>query len=327
MTDEFLADIVDLDVEFRTGREPISAVDGFSLRIRQGEIVGIVGETGSGKSTVARALIGLLPDNATVRGTRLSLSGVDVMQASEASLRRIRGVHVGFIPQNPFGALNPTLKIRRQFRNVIKAHTRRPKDEVDQSARSLLEKVGIREPERVLDGYAHELSGGMAQRVVIAMALSLGPELVIADEPTTGLDVTIQRQILDLLASVTRQENRSALLVTHDVGVVAQNCDRVVVMYAGQVLEVGPVASVLVNPRHPYTRGLLGSVPRRGHPLVRLKGSMPTHRERAPDRCIFFDRCTWEKDERCSVERPQLQEVGEDHQVASFCELPSWDRP
>jgi len=267
-----------------------------------------VGESGCGKSATVRTVLGLVRYPGRVVEGEVLLDGKDLLRASKRELRQVRGDKIGFVAQNPFAALNPILKIERQFHNVITAHRgRSSKSSTRRQAREMLVAVGIPGPDRILDGYAHELSGGMAQRVVIAMALVLDPQLVIADEPTTALDVTIQGQILDLLKRKSVDEGRSLVLVTHDLGVVAQYCDRVVVMYAGKVVETGPVKEVLGGPSHPYTLGLLRSVPRRGTKVQPLPGRVPSLIN-YPVGCPFASRCTFAI-ERCTEEAPELSPV------------------
>jgi oligopeptide/dipeptide ABC transporter ATP-binding protein len=222
------------------------------------------------------------------------------------ALRSVRGAEIGFVSQNPFGVLNPILTVADQFYDRFKAHRRGVTEaESRKAARGMLEAVGISASDRVLSGYAHELSGGMAQRVAIAMALILDPRLIIADEPTTALDVTVQKQILDLLRSLIAGSARSMLLVTHDLGVVAQYCDEVIVMYAGTVVESGPVETVLISPEHPYTDALIRSVPRRGYPIEALPGRAPSLLAQ-PVGCPLHDRCKHALD-TCAIARPELE--------------------
>ncbi|MCY3952495.1 MAG: ABC transporter ATP-binding protein [bacterium] len=310
-----LMEVSDLRVQFRSRRRTVHAVNGVSFSIGEGETVGLVGETGCGKSATVRAIIGLLKSPGRVTAGSVRLEGTDLVGLQPRQLRRIRGASIGFVPQNPFGALNGVLRIERQFANVIRAHGRGRRGEIRSTALDMLDAVGIADPERVLRGYAHELSGGMAQRVVIALAMVLNPRLVVADEPTTGLDLTIQRQILDLIRDLAETEARSMLLVTHDVGVVAQYCSRVLVMYAGQVVEAGPVRRVLTAPAHPYTEALLAAVPRRGERLAGAQGTVPTLLELPPG-CFYYDRCQYRSDPRCATEAPVLREVGPGHWAA-----------
>jgi len=284
------------------------AVDGVDFTVGRGSFVGLVGESGSGKSTVVRSLVRLLRPPGEIRGGRVVFEGRDLMRIRESEMRRLRGAKISFITQNPFAVLHPVLQIRKQFRNFIAAHRTMARSEIDSVALQQLESVRIKDPQRVLHGYAHELSGGMAQRVVIAMALALKPSLVIADEPTTALDVTVQRQILELMRLLIADQHRSLLLVTHDVGIVAQYCDHVVVMFSGTVVESGPVSRVLLEPQHPYTQRLLQSV-KSGLDII------PTTDEyagelAAPSGCPYRLRCPHVMD-HCSVERPQPRRSGD----------------
>lgn len=254
-------EVTGLVTDFVSRHQSIRALHGVSFEVGESEVVGIVGESGSGKSTVVRSIIKLLMAPGRVTEGRVDFYGQPLLDLRERELRKIRGKDIGFVAQNPFSALNPVLRIEKQFENIAKAHDF-PRSELRRQALDLLEATGVKDAERVLDGYAHELSGGMAQRVVIAMALFLNPRLVIADEPTTALDLTVQRQVLDTLTRLTVGSGRSMLIVTHDLGVVAKYCDRVLVMYQGRLVEQGPVSRVFVAPEHEYTASLLDSVVR-----------------------------------------------------------------
>lgn len=252
--------VQDLVTEFHSRGGITRALHGISFDVGANEVVGIVGESGSGKSTVVRSVIKLLmPPGRVMEGTA-EFHGQDLIRLPERQIRHIRGKEIGFVAQNPFSALNPVVRIEKQFANIAKAHGLRADAELRGRALDLLASSGVNEPERVMRGYAHELSGGMAQRVVIAMALYLNPRLVIADEPTTALDLTVQRQVLDTLTRLTKGSGRSMLIVTHDLGVVANYCDRVLVMYRGRIVEHGSVSEVFVHPKDPYTVSLLDSV-------------------------------------------------------------------
>ncbi|WP_190814458.1 ABC transporter ATP-binding protein [Saccharopolyspora pogona] len=266
---ERVLEVRNLAVRIDSPDGTVHPVKGVDLDLYKGEIVGIVGESGCGKSTTVKGILKLLGPNSTVTADKIEFAGnIDIARASPKQMRHIRGEKIGFVAQNPFGSLNPIYSIERQFYEVQRAHsTGVKKARSREIALAMLKSVGISAPERVLDGYAHQLSGGMAQRVVIALATTLSPAILMADEPTTGLDATVQAQILDLISGLVRDDGRSMLLVTHDLGVIAQYCQRVIVMYAGEVVETGPVMDVMVDPRHEYTRSLIRSVPKPGEKL------------------------------------------------------------
>ena len=313
-----LLEVKNLHTRFDTHRGVVRAVNGISFQIREGELVGLVGETGCGKSVTVRSVLGLVRSPGRIAEGEISYDGIDLRSLSRHDFRKLRGTGISFVPQNPWGALNPILRIERQFRNVIRAHTDASRQECWDMGLAMLQKVGIQGPERILKGYAHQLSGGMAQRVVMAIALVLNPRLVIADEPTTGLDVTIQRQILDMVIQLLEEERRAMLLVTHDLGVVAQYCHRVIVMYAGKIVEEGPVAEVFVDPAHPYTQALLAAIPRPGHKLVSLRGRVPSLID-YPTGCPFHDRCDFAF-APCSGEEPLLRSVSAGRHFACHLE-------
>lgn len=306
-----MLEVRDLRTHFLTRRGAVQAVNGVSFDVPDGAIVGVVGESGCGKTATVRSILGLLqPPGKVVDGSAV-LDGVDLVAMPRGKLRRLRGNSIGFIAQNPFGALNPILTIERQFHAMVRAHRSgaRSRDS-HRMAVQTLSAVGIPDPPRVLSGYAHQLSGGMAQRVVIAMSLLLDPQLVVADEPTTALDVTIQRQILELVKSLLAETDRSMLLVTHDLGVVATYCDLVIVMYAGKVVETGPVTDVFTRPAHPYTLALLEAIPQRGHELLSLKGRVPDLID-YPPACPYEPRCRFSF-ERCTEVEPELEPSEDD---------------
>ncbi|MDZ4288650.1 MAG: ABC transporter ATP-binding protein [Prosthecobacter sp.] len=262
----------DLKIEFRRhGGQPLQAVKGISLDLKQGETLAVVGESGSGKSATALAFARLLPEPpAKITASELSVVGHDVLAMNERELRKIRGKEIAYIFQEPTTSLNPVLTVRTQIGEALALH--RP-DIRDRDAEILnwLRRVGITEPEKRLRAYAHELSGGMQQRVMIAMALCCHPKLLIADEPTTALDVTIQKQIMDLLADLRRSLNMSMILITHNFGIIRDVADRVAVMFRGQIVETGPTRDILNNPKHPYTQALLACIPRMGAKQKRLR--------------------------------------------------------
>lgn len=308
-----LLEIEDLHVEFRTDEARVEAIDHVSLGLDKGETLGIVGESGCGKSVTAFSVMGLLPDYAEVTG-RVLFRGEELLSKSEAELQRIRGDRLSIIFQEPLTSLNPVFTIEEQLAEVFRIHHRLDRGErVRQKVQELLSRVGIPNPERQMKSYPHQLSGGLRQRAMIAMALACRPDVLIADEPTTALDVTIQAQILVLMKELQKEVGSGLIMITHDLGVIAQTADMVAVMYAGQVVEYTDVRSLFRNPRHPYTRGLLETVPRMTGEQDRLneiKGMVPDMTS-VPAGCRFADRCPWRFD-RCDVP-PELMHVGEAH--------------
>ena len=301
-----LLQVIDLHTEFRTGAGIVRAVDGISYTVDQGETVAIVGESGSGKSVGALSILRLIPDppGRITRGEVL-FAGRDLMKLSDAQMREVRGGDIGMIFQEPMTSLNPVLTVGRQITETLEQHRR-----ADPAKRAveLLSLVGIADPARRLKQYPHELSGGMRQRIMIAMALSCDPKLIIADEPTTALDATIQAQILELMNGLTRRLNVALIIITHNLGVVARYANRVNVMYAGRIVESGRAAAIYAQPRHPYTMALLRSVPRLDRPrrarLDPIDGQPPdlTHLDSG---CAFRPRCRFAT-EACAVARPRL---------------------
>ena len=289
-----LLDVVDLRISFETERGTVTAVDGVSFSVAQGEVVGIVGESGCGKSVTAESILQLLDPSSTRYTGQMNFAGEDLFGFDEEVMRQIRGNRVAMIFQDPMSALNPVFTIGDQLTEAILAHRKIGKRRARSAAVELLQKTGIPEPERRMRQYPHQLSGGQRQRVMIAMALSCEPELLIADEPTTALDVTTQAQILRLLINLKDEFNAGIVFITHDLGVVAEICDRVVVMYLGQVVESTDVNTLFDNPAHPYTRGLMASTPDiDSDPSVDLPiipGSVPTLHN-VPAGCRFADRC------------------------------------
>ena len=264
--------IRDLNIEFRRhGAEPLKAVQGLSLDLQSGESLAIVGESGSGKSATALALARLLPEPpATISASELRLNGHDILHMSERQLQRVRGKEIAYVFQEPSTSLNPVLTVRTQIAESLRLHRPEVKD-LDAEIIRWLDKVGIIDPQKRLHAYAHELSGGMQQRVMIAMALCTQPRLLIADDPTTALDVTIQKQIMDLLAQLRRDLGMSMILITHNFGIIRDVADKVAVMFRGKVVEQGPVEQILRHPQHPYTQALLACVPRMGAKQARLR--------------------------------------------------------
>ena len=302
-----LLDIKNLSVEFPTRRGRVRAVEGVDLSIDEGEVVGIVGESGSGKSVSALAVMGLVAEPGRVEAERLSFDGRDLRALGAAERRAITGRDVAMIFQEPMTSLNPCFTVGFQIAEALAVHEGGSRRARRRRVIELLEQVGIPDARSRLNAYPHQLSGGMNQRVMIAMAIACNPRLLIADEPTTALDVTIQRQILDLLLDLQRQRGMALILITHNMGVVAQTAQRVVVMYAGQVMEEGKAADIFVRPRHPYTAALLDALPERAEGKKRLAaipGVVPGLSDR-PSGCLFNPRCRYASD-RCLAERPPL---------------------
>ncbi|MCV2490618.1 ABC transporter ATP-binding protein [Geodermatophilus sp. YIM 151500] len=328
-----LLEVDDLCVRLRTPRGPAAVVNGLSYTVGEGETVAVVGESGSGKSVSVLALLGLLPTrSATVTGRAL-LRGEDLLTLPDDRLRRIRGAGVGMVFQDPMTSLNPVLTVGRQLVEGIRAHADVPRPAARDRAAELLGEVGLPDPRRALDRYPHELSGGMRQRVMIAIALSNSPSLLIADEATTALDVTVQAQILELVERLQRDHGTGVVWITHDLGVVAGIADRVLVMYGGRCVEDGTADDVLERPAHPYTRGLLGALPdlaldRDDGELATVPGTPPPPTD-LPEGCVFWPRCPVRGDPRCETEQPPLAPVlrgghGHDrreppHRAATWC--------
>lgn len=310
-----LLDVVDLRTSFETERGTVTAVDGVSFTVDQGEVVGIVGESGCGKSVTAESILQLLDPSSTRYSGQMNFGGEDLLTFDDEAMRRIRGNRIAMIFQDPMSALNPVFTIGDQLTEAILAHRKVGKRGARSAAVELLEKTGIPEPERRMRQYPHQLSGGQRQRVMIAMALSCDPELLIADEPTTALDVTTQAQVLRLLIELKDEFNAGILFITHDLGVVAEICDRVVVMYLGEVVESTDVHTLFDNPAHPYTRGLMASTPHVGSdPTVDLPiipGAVPTLHN-VPSGCRFADRCPFVLPE-CREKAIELEVLSPDH--------------
>ncbi|HZZ19656.1 MAG TPA: ABC transporter ATP-binding protein [Opitutaceae bacterium] len=330
MSDTPLLSVSNLVVGFESGGKVLRAVDGVSFDVRKGRTLGIVGESGCGKSVTAFSIMRLLPQpHGRILDGSIFFEGGDLVRATEPELHQIRGGRIGMVFQEPLSALNPVQTIGKQLSEVILLHKQVSKRQALSEAVTLLGKVGIPSPEVRVSEYPHQLSGGMRQRVVIAMALSCNPSLLIADEPTTALDVTIQAQILDLMLSLQRELGMAIVLITHDLGVIAQVCDDVVVMYAGQVAEQGTVEDIFRKPTHPYTRGLLASVPRlttlRKSRLPTIEGAVPMLNEMPPG-CRYQNRCPY-AEARCGVARPPLETMTQTHAVSCvrWNELPPFE--
>ncbi len=306
------------------------AVNGITFDIARGETLGVVGESGCGKSVTSLAILGLLARNGRVTGGRAVFEGKDLIRQSDRALRRIRGREIAMIFQDPMTSLNPVLTIGRQIREALETHFDMNRKEANARAAELIDRVGIPSARVRLEDYPHQFSGGMRQRAMIAMALACRPKLLIADEPTTALDVTIQAQILALLRELIAEEDAALILITHDLGVVAGMCERVNVMYAGMFMETGTAERLFASPRHPYTLGLLQSVPRldaaRRARLQPIEGA-PPNMLNPPTACPFQPRCRYEVD-ASRREVPALVEIEPDHMVACFNPVPAdeWDR-
>jgi peptide/nickel transport system ATP-binding protein len=296
-----------LRVEFPTRRGLLVAVDDVSFSIAPGEVLGVVGESGAGKSLTGAAIIGLIDPPGRIGAGQVLLDGRRIDNLPAEAMRRVRGREIGAVFQDPLTSLNPLYTIGRQLIETITTHLDMSPAQATQRALDLLAEVGISAPKRRIDHYPHQFSGGMRQRVVIALALAAKPKLIIADEPTTALDVSIQAQIIALLKRLCRDHGTAVMLITHDMGVIAETADRVAVMYAGRIVEVGPVADVIHQPQHPYTRGLMGSIPSivdERDQLAQIDGAMP-RLTAIPAGCPFHPRCAYAFD-RCRVERPEL---------------------
>ncbi|MEA2756917.1 MAG: peptide/nickel transport system ATP-binding protein [Aliidongia sp.] len=307
-----LLDVAHLTVALPTRRGMLTALDDVSFSIKSGEVLGVVGESGAGKSLTAAAIIGLLEPPLKQTGGEIRLEGERIDNLPAEALRRIRGKRIGAIFQDPLTSLNPLYTIGRQLTETIRTHLPVSGAEAEARAIRLLDEVGIPAARERIAAYPHHFSGGMRQRVVIALALAANPRLIVADEPTTALDVSTQAQIISLLKRLCRDHGTAIMLVTHDMGVIAETADRVAVMYAGRVVEIGPVREVVQAPRHPYTVGLMGSIPAIGHSLDRLRqidGAMP-RLDAIPSGCAFNPRCPQIFD-RCRQERPNLLPSGE----------------
>lgn len=306
-----LLEVKDLRVEFPSRRGTLVALDGISFDIAPGEVLGVVGESGAGKSLTGAAIIGLLEPPGRIGGGEIRLEGRRIDNLPPEAMRQLRGRRIGAIFQDPLTSLNPLYTVGRQLVETIRTHLPMSERQARERAIALLADTGIPAPEARFDQYPHQFSGGMRQRVVIALALAAEPKLIVADEPTTALDVSIQAQIISLLKRVCREHGAAVMLVTHDMGVIAETCDRVAVMYAGRIAEIGPVGEVIHRPAHPYTKGLMGSIPAMDEDrerLLQIDGAMP-RLNAIPTGCAFNPRCAHAVD-RCRTERPELMAAG-----------------
>ncbi|MEB2317610.1 MAG: ABC transporter ATP-binding protein [Pseudomonadota bacterium] len=319
-----LLQVRDLTTRFRTDRGVVTAVDRVSFDLAGGETLAIVGESGSGKSVTALSILRLIPNPpGEITSGEILFDGQDLLRLTDSGIRAIRGNRIAMIFQEPMSSLNPGITIGRQVAEPINQHHQVPWKQAEEMAAELLARVRIPDARRRLSHYPHQFSGGMRQRVMIAMALACRPRLIIADEPTTALDVTVQAQVLDILKELTRETGASLILITHDLGVVARYADKVAVMYAGRIVESAPARELYGRPSHPYTRGLMASVPRldsdTSQRLVPIEGQ-PPDLSTLPDGCSFAPRCALAFD-RCRRDRPILEPVGPDHFKACFADV------
>lgn len=322
---EKVLEVKDLHVSFQTYAGEVKAVRGVNFEVKKGETVAIVGESGCGKSVTAQAIMQILPESVTRYKTGVILfNGQDLLKKNEKEMLRIRGNEMGMIFQDPMTSLNPTMKVGVQIAESLIRHQEMSKPAARECAIEMLRLVGIPQPDKRVDQYPHEFSGGMRQRAMIAVALACEPRLLIADEPTTALDVTIQAQILELIKDIQKKTGTSIILITHDLGVVAGISDRIAVMYAGQVIETGTVDEIFYNPQHPYTKGLLKSVPRlhmnKSQPLHPILGT-PPDLIRPPQGCSFFARCEYAM-EICRHHAPQMEKLNKQQYTACWLHHP-----
>jgi len=320
LTEEPLLKVQNLKVHFHTLRGVVHALERVSFSLNRQETLGLAGETGCGKSVTARSILRLIDPPGRIVSGNISFDGQNLLALNEAEMRKIRGSKISMIMQEPKMSLNPVIRVGEQIAETLIIHDRSlNRRSAKQLSIDMLAQLGIADPTRIVRRYPHELSGGMCQRVMIAMMLVTRPQLLIADEPTSALDVTIQAQILELIQKLIREIKTSVLMITHDLGVMAETCDRVAIMYAGDMVETGSVRSVLKDPQHPYTQGLLQTVPDKSNPdqpLFSIKGNVPSLLQPQTN-CRFAPRCEYVMD-RCRQELPQLYSLDGDHQAACF---------
>jgi peptide/nickel transport system ATP-binding protein len=314
-----LLEVRDLFLEFKTSRGRLKALNGITFDVQSGEVFGLVGETGCGKTVTGLSVLRLLPRSASITGGQVIFEGVDLLTLGRSEIESVRGKKIAMIFQDPSTSLNPVFTVGSQIERVIHQHMKVTKQQAAAKALEVLAAVGLPDVERIMSSYPHQLSGGMQQRVMIAMALSCNPRLLIADEPTTSLDVTIQAQILRLLRGLQKKFDVSVILITHNLGVIAQTCDRLAVLYGGRVAESGSTRDIFNSPQHPYTRGLINAIPRpgsRGKKMATVPGMVPSN-PGAMTGCTFAPRCEFAF-ERCRAESPPLFEVRKGHLSACF---------
>lgn len=314
MVDKLL-DVKNLKTEFHTDKGNLTAVNDVSFYVNNEEVVGLVGESGSGKSVTSLSLLRLLPENGEISEGEILLEGRNLREMNKKEMRSIRGSDIAIIFQDPMSSLNPVLRVGEQLMECTKLHLKYKNDQAREHAIDMIKRVGIPVPEDIMNRYPHQLSGGMSQRIMIAMAMSCNPKLLIADEPTTALDVTIQAQVMELMLELKEKNKIGVLLITHDLGVVAEMCDRVMVMYCGRIVEMADVNSLFKTPLHPYTKGLIASVPKIGRNsdvLPYISGKVPDLSQ-LPTGCKFAPRCTLAID-KCHIVEPKLIYVGENRQ-------------
>lgn len=313
-----IIEIKDLSIQYKTDEGLVRAVNGLNLRLERGESLGLVGETGAGKTTTALGIMGLIPDPpGLVAGGQIMFEGQDLLKLGKHKLRSIRGNKISMIFQDPMTSLNPVVTVGDQIAESFRIHEKLSRADAAIKAKEMLELVGI--PGDRYDEYPHQFSGGMKQRVIIAIALSCNPQLILADEPTTALDVTIQAQVLDLIIKLQKERNTSMILITHDLGVVVEVCDKVAIMYAGEIVEYGSLEQIYERTAHPYTKGLFGSIPdmeSEADRLTPIPGLMPDPAN-LPQGCSFEPRCPYAREE-CRLSNPQPVEIEEGHMVKCF---------
>ena len=320
--DDVILDVQHLSTYFLTGRQPVRAVDDLSYTVKRGEFAAIIGESGSGKTVSALSILRLIPyPPGLIMDGKILFDGEDLLQYSDDQMQKLRGKRISMIFQEPSAALNPVMRIGEQIGEAIALHSDLNKQEIRERTIELLTMVGIPSPEKRIDQYPFELSGGMQQRVMIAMAMSCDPDILIADEPTTALDVTVQAQVLEQLDKIRKKTGTTVIIITHNLGIVARYADSVKIMYGGKLVEQGPTKEVFRDPRHPYTQGLIQAVPRLDRPrakeLYTIKGEPPDMSRVPPSCCAFAPRCPYETSE-CLKARPEDREVSPGHTCACF---------